>query len=197
MQGQVIGEMTREVAEVSTEAGPVMAIRSLLSAGGQMVEQEVLFEPAGFAPLAASVRMAVGGREVGGSDLRFQGGRVTGVVRRPTGEELPIDRQVPSGTLVGEMQGLAVWLADLEVGTELRFPVVSSETGALTTVTVRVLSVTEVSTPAGTFEAYEIEASSPLGSQRILARVEAPHIVLRVESAGQPVVVELTSLSGG
>ena len=196
VQGQVIGEMTREVAEVETEAGPAMTVRSLLSAGGQMVEQEVLFEPVGFTPLVASVRMAVGGREVGGSELRFQGGRVTGVVRRPTGEEQSIDRQVPPGTLVGEMQGLAVWLADLDVGTELRFPVVSSETGALTTVTIRVLSTTEVSTPAGTFDAYEIEASSPLGSQRILARVEAPHVILRVESVGQPVVVELTSLPG-
>jgi hypothetical protein len=196
VQGQVIGEMTREVAEVEAPEGRAMTVRSLLSAGGQMVEQQVLFRPECFLPLAATVRIAVGGREVGGTDLRFEGGRVIGTVRRPTGEEQAIDRQVPPGTLVGEMQGLAVWLADLEVGSELRLPVVSSETGALTTVTVRVLGVTEVTTPAGTFQAYEIEASSPLGSQRLLARLEAPHVILRVESVGQPVVVELSSLPG-
>ncbi|MCH7563748.1 MAG: hypothetical protein IH968_07980 [Gemmatimonadetes bacterium] len=60
----------------------------------------------------------------------------------------------------------------------------------------QVLEVTNIEVPAGTFQAYRIEMVSAAGKQILYARQEAPHIILRLETRGQPLVMQLEFISG-
>jgi hypothetical protein len=53
---------------------------------------------------------------------------------------------------------------------------------------------TTVTVPAGEFDAYRVEVNSAQGSATVYARKTAPHIVLRQEPAGQPIVIELKEI---
>lgn len=72
-------------------------------------------------------------------------------------------------------------------------PVARLETGGVETQVVRVMGVEEVTVPAGTFQAYRVQiaGSEP---QTVWARVEAPHVLIKLEPAGQLLTLELVSL---
>ena len=97
---------------------------------------------------------------------------------------------------MGEMLEVALWLSDLSRGREIEIPVIQVESGTVTTMRAKVLDVGPVDVPAGRFEAYRIEMNSEAGLQILHARVEAPHILLRLETRGQPLVLELEFISG-
>ena len=123
---------------------------------------------------------------------RLQGGRLIGSVSLPSGVQ-PIDREVPPGTLVADMVEVAVWIAELTVGKEIRVPVARLETGGVEIQVMQVLAMEEVTVPAGTFSAYRVQI---IGSQpqTVWARVESPHVLLRLEPAGGLLTLELVSL---
>lgn len=70
------------------------------------------------------------------------------------------------------------------------------ESGTTTIMSAQVLEVTNIEVPAGTFQAYRIEMVSAAGKQILYARQEAPHIILRLETRGQPLVMQLEFISG-
>jgi hypothetical protein len=106
-----------------------------------------------------------------------------------------VDLAVPDDILVSDMLEVAIWIADLEEGTEIRLPVANVSSGSVATATIRVTGREEVTVPAGTFEAFRIEITGP-EAQTIWARVEGPHVPLRVRPADQPILLELTELPG-
>jgi hypothetical protein len=57
-------------------------------------------------------------------------------------------------------------------------------------VLLRVEERTEVSVPAGTFDAFRVEMTG-VEEQTFWVRAAPPHVVLRIEARGQPVVLEL------
>jgi len=124
-------------------------------------------------------------------EMSLADGRVQGTARGAGGQSREIDREVVSGALLGEMQELVAWISDLEEGQEIRFPVVSPQNGGTRTVTIRVRGTREISVPAGTFEVIELGFSGGAASQRAYVMASKPHYLVRLESAGQPVVIEL------
>lgn len=172
------------------DGGParVLRFRTEMSWIGTRMRQEVTFTAPGFEPLAGS--FSVAGRPMAAS-LRVDEDRVVGRVRLPDTGERKVDRPFPEGALMGEMQELALWLLEPEEGAVRRFRVVSLESGRPVDVEVRVLASEPVTVPAGRFDAWLLEVASGDLVQRVHVRREAPHVVLRLETPGQPVVVEL------
>ena len=97
---------------------------------------------------------------------------------------------------MGEMLELALWVIDHVPGGEIRIPVTQLESGTTTIVSVKVLDVATIEVPVGTFQAYRIQMVSDAGEQIMYARTVAPHIILRLETRGQPLVMQLEFISG-
>jgi hypothetical protein len=190
LQGNVVGAMKRELV-ADTVGGASMAFRGTITLGPQTIDQEVVFGIPDFDARAARVTMDIAGQRVD-MDARMLGRRLIGSVRVPTGSQ-PVDREVPPGTLIADMVELAVWIADLEVGKVIGVPVASLENGGVETQVMRVQGIEDVTVPAGTFKAYKVQivGSEP---QTVWARVDSPHVLLKLAPAGQPLTIELVSL---
>lgn len=190
-QGQRVGAMVRELAPDTAAGEPALRWHGTATMGPQEIEQEVAFTTPGFEPLRASAHIRVGPQGVG-MDARVENGRLVGTLQSPEGGR-DIDREIPDGTLLGDMVELAIWLAPLEEGREIRLPVAQLQTGSVDATLVRVTDTEVVTVPAGTFATYRVEVG---GSQPqvVWARVEAPHVIVKVEPSGQPVTLELASL---
>ncbi len=193
LQGNAVGTMKRELV-ADTTGGTAMAFRGTVTIGPQTIDQEVVFGLPDFDARSARMSMDMAGQRAS-MDARVQGGRLIGTVSLASGNQ-PVDREIPPGALVADMVEIAVWIADLEVGKEIRVPVARLETGGVETQVMRVRAIEDVTVPAGTFEAYRVEiaGSEP---QTVWARVEAPHVILKLAPAGQPLTLELIALPPG
>lgn len=56
---------------------------------------------------------------------------------------------------------------------------------------------TRVTVPAGTFEVVEVGFSGGQGSERAYFTVDRPRVLVRLETTGSPVAVELVEIPGG
>jgi predicted Zn-dependent peptidase len=198
LDGEVAGEMVRTLApDAQGEAGR-LSLRSSTTVGPQVLVQEVTFDSREFRPLSGSFSFAQGGQQAG---ARIDVGeeRVVGDRTLPDGRVEPFEAPVVPGSLVGEMLEVALWLTDLREGLELVLPVLQVESGAVAYVRVRVLDRTRVTVPAGRYDAYRIEIEGAQAPQLVYARVRAPHIIVRLETPGQPFVIELEAeeVAGG
>ena len=193
LQGNEVGTMKRELV-ADTTGGKAMAFRGTITLGPQTIDQEVVFGVPGFDARSARMSMDMAGQKAS-MDARIRDGRLIGTVVLPTGNQ-PVNREVPTGTLVADMVEMAVWIADLSVGKEIRVPVARLETGGVETQVMRVGAIEDVTVPAGTFKAYRVEiaGSEP---QTVWARVDAPHVLLKLAPAGQPLTLELVALPPG
>ncbi len=189
--GAAVGTMRRELVVDSTVDEPALAYRGTIEVGPQIISTEVVFGVPDFQALAARMSMPVGDQSAT-IDARVRDGRLVGRVELPEGTR-DIDREFPAGTLIADMVEVAVWIAELEEGKEIRVPVARLETGAVEGQTMRVTGAEEVTVPAGTFRAWrvEIEGSEP---QTVWARYEAPHVLLKLVPTGQPLSLELVAL---
>lgn len=188
-EGRTVGTVRRRLEEGGRPG--TMVYRGEADMGPQTAAQSVTFTVPDFEAVAARARA----ESMGGSltmEVEVREGRIVGSVGGSGGSR-ELDQPLPSGAVLGDMVELVVWIADLEPGRELTVPDVRPETGAVENIPYRVEGTEEVTVPAGTFRAYRVEIG---GSQAetVWARVEAPHVLLRIEPSDQPVVLELTSL---
>lgn len=148
-----------------------------------------------FTPVTLTSTASQGGMEMG-SDLRHENGRVTGEVRLPEqmGGTRSVDTAVPAGTLFSGMDALALSTADLAVGETVAVPVFSEQSGSVIQATFEVVAEESITVAAGAFDAFRIEVSAGPQSGTLWLRREAPHIMLRQETAGQPIVIEVESM---
>lgn len=196
VQGNPMGEFNRMITRKTVDGRTAFTAATSMALPGQSVNSDVTFTAESFRPLSASFQVSAQGRQMG-TELEYSNGRVRGTRTLPQGGTREVDNEVPLGSVMGDMDELAVWITDLEENKEFRFPAVAAQTGAVNQVRVEVRGTTEVTVPAGTFQAYEVRLTSGDGSQRAYFRVQAPHVLLKAEPQGQPVVIELTSLPGG
>ena len=68
----------------------------------------------------------------------------------------------------------------------------STRTGAVANNTFRVTGAESVTVPAGTFPALRVEVTGKDRPIVMWVRAEAPHVPLKYEVTGTPIVVELT-----
>ena len=192
VDGSVIGEMVRTLARDPDGTPERFSLRSSTTVGPQVLVQEVTFDGREFRPLSGSFELTQG-RQRAGARLDIVDGRVVGDRSLPDGRTEPFEAPLAPGSLVGEMLEVAVWLADLREGLELVLPVVQVESGAAVHVRVRVLGRTRVTVPAGRYATYRIEIQGAQATQLVYARVRAPHVIVRLETSGQPFIMELES----
>jgi predicted Zn-dependent peptidase len=189
LQGTVFGSLTRTIEG----GGAELTASSVLVLGPQTMAQSVTFGTEAFDFRSSTVELTQPGTRITG-DVERVGGSIRGELDLGAGPE-PVDLAVPDDILVSDMLEVAIWIADLEEGTEIRLPVANVSSGSVATATIRVTGREEVTVPAGTFEAFRIEITGP-EAQTIWARVEGPHVPLRVRPADQPILLELTELPG-
>jgi hypothetical protein len=129
-------------------------------------------------------------------DLTSRDGRVAGRAELPEqmGGGRDIDLEVPEGTVLPGMDEYLLAAAELREGREITVPYFNLLGGNIISVTYRVTGTEEVTVPAGTFSAYRVEVSGTPQPLSLLLRRDAPHILLRQEMTGAPVVIELTNM---
>lgn len=188
-QGIPVGSTVRALEEGATPGTLVFSSQTVL--GPQTIDQSVTVQVADLAFVETSMQIGMEG-QTGGGTVRAEGNRLVGTLRTPDSEE-PIDMEAPAGALVGEMVELALWVSDLAVGDELRLPIANVQLGTVDNSVMTVEALEEITVPAGTFNAYRIAVTGG-DAQTIWVREEGPHIMLRSESQGQPIVIQLSAL---
>ncbi len=192
LNGRPFGEVVRTL-EASAD-GSALTLRSETSVGPQSIDQTVTFGAEDFGFLRTTQTLVLQGQEAT-LDAELRDGRMVGSRRSALGEE-PIDVALPPGAVVGDMAEMLLWVADLEVGGSFQLPFADPQTGTVQRLRVRVEGTERIQVPAGDFDTFRIAVggSQP---QTIWARVEAPHWVVRVTPAAQPVSIELRTPPSG
>jgi predicted Zn-dependent peptidase len=192
-QGNPVGEITTQVSRESLDGRDVVRSKTAGGAMTMTMEQEVVFEAETFTGIESHASQKMGDRGMD-IDLRLEGGVVTGTVAGMSAEPQQINAEVVDGTLLPGMDDYMIWLADLDANKEIDMPAFNALSGSPYTYKLEVVGETTVTVPAGEFEAYQLKVISGQGEATIYARRQAPHIVLRQEPAGQPLVIELKEI---
>jgi len=195
VDGERVGEMVRTLDRSDPADPDAFTLTSTLVTAAQTLRQEVTFRASTFAPVAASFFLATPGGEIG-ARVVVEEGVVQGSRTFPDGRVEEFQAPATAGAVMGEMLEVALWLIDHAPGERFSIPVTQVESGTTTIMSAQVLEVTNIEVPAGTFQAYRIEMVSAAGKQILYARQEAPHIILRLETRGQPLVMQLEFISG-
>ncbi|MDE0650925.1 MAG: DUF3108 domain-containing protein, partial [Gammaproteobacteria bacterium] len=196
VQDRQVADMERVLGFATRDDERTMSLTSTVRVNNLTQVSEVFFSPRSFRPIANTFRLITAEGQANW-ELEIDGERVTGRATATGRDETGIEREVVRGALLGEMDELVAWISELEEGQELRYPVVQPQSGRARTVTMRVRGNTEITVPAGTFEVVEVRFSGGEGSQRAYFTVERPRVLVRAESTGSPVTVELVEIPGG
>lgn len=188
-QGSPVGAQT--VTLVREGDGWTRTTRSQLGPLGQT--QVTRFGP-GFSPVAHSE--TVEGAASGTATVTFTGGRFRGEAKLPEemGGNKTFDVEAVPGAVLDGMDDVMLGVAALAEGQTLAIPQFNVGTGAVDAVTFRVTGVETVTVPAGTFPAYRVEVTGKQVPIVMWLRQQAPHVALKYEITGQPVVVQLQSI---
>jgi hypothetical protein len=145
-------------------------------------------------PLGLEQRAEGAGPDAGAVDLRVEDGRLRGTARMPRGPERALDSPFAAGTLLAGMDRWLLAGAELAPGRAYTARTYSPQRGAPVAITFRVAGEEQVTVPAGTFHAYRVEVSGDETHGTLWVRAERPHLILRQQVAGQPLLFELRSL---
>jgi hypothetical protein len=190
-QGNQVGTTDR-VLEVRPDGSIRLASEAQL--GPQVVEQEVTAGVDDLDFRTSRMTVSMQGQSMGG-DVRVEGGRIVGSLTSPAGSQ-PVDMEAPPGVVVSDMLELAVWVADLREGMSMELPVANIQSGTVENVTITVIGREEITVPAGTFDTWRVRVEGS-EAQTLWARMAAPHLVVQLQPAGQPIVVQLSALGEG
>jgi predicted Zn-dependent peptidase len=132
----------------------------------------------------------------GRMDVRVENGRFTGTGQMPAqaGGSKTFDAEAIAGAAWSQMEDAMLSTADLAEGKTIVIPVFNTSTGAVAPVTYTVGAVESVTVPAGTFPAYRVSSTGGSSAMTLWLRADAPHVVLKQELVGQPIVVQLKSI---
>lgn len=132
----------------------------------------------------------------GRADVKLENGRLTGSAAMPpqAGGNKTFDAAMVPGAAWSMMDDVMLSTADLAAGKTIVIPVFNTSTGAVAPVTFTVGATESVTVPAGTFQAVRVESAGGSSPQTLWLRAEGPHIVVRQELVGQPLVSELTAI---
>ncbi|MEK9501889.1 insulinase family protein [Gaopeijia maritima] len=160
---------------------------SVIEAGVQRIEQAMVVDQAMRMVSSSTLVAALAGDQTIAVDRR--GDHLVG--ERRSGEPpTPIDLEVPEGVTLSDGIELALWASPLEVGREIRLPVVDLAEGAVQTVVLRVEERTDLTIGAGTFDTFRVSVGGD-DPQTYYVLAEGPHIAVRMESASRPIALEL------
>lgn len=132
----------------------------------------------------------------GRSEVKLEDGRLTGAAAMPpqAGGSKTFDAAMIPGTAWSMMDEVMLSTADLAEGRTIIVPVFNTSTGTVDPVTFAVGAVESVTVPAGTFQAYRVGATGGSSPLTMWLRADGPHILVRQELVGRPLVSELTAI---
>lgn len=132
----------------------------------------------------------------GRADVRVENGRITGNMVMPpqAGGAKTFDAEAIAGVAWSQMEEAMLSTADLAEGKTIVVPVFNTSTGAVAPVTFTVGATESVTVPAGTFQAHRVQVQGGSAPMVLWLRADAPHVVLKQELVGQPIVVQLKSI---
>lgn len=165
---------------------------SRIEAGPQRLEQEIVVDDA-LTLVSSRNHSVAGGRETL-LETRLLEGRIVGESTRGGGVEV-VELPVPAGVTLSDGIELALWATDLDVGREIRLPVANLRTRTVDNVVMRVEERTELVVGDVSYDVFRVSVSGP-DAQTLFVRAEAPHIPVRLQSASQPVVLDLVAGDG-
>jgi zinc protease len=193
-QVRIDGALTGTAVRTLTRPRPgVLRYASRVESGSQTVAQEVVTTDA-LELLSSRNELSVDGQSAV-LEARREGARISGSLD-VAGQRRPLDVPAPAGVMVSDMVELALWVSELAPGKEIRLPMAVLQSESVVQVLLRVEERTNVSVPAGTFDAFRVEMSG-VEEQTFWVRAAPPHLVLRIEARGQPVVLELAGGGAG
>lgn len=132
----------------------------------------------------------------GRAEVRAENGRFAGTATMPAqaGGNKTFDAAAVPGGAWSTMDEAMLSTADLAEGKTIVIPVFNTSTGAVGPVSFQVGATESVTVPAGTFQAFRVSSTGGSSPVTLWLRADAPHVVLRQEIVGQPIVVELTAI---
>ena len=132
----------------------------------------------------------------GRAEVRAENGRFTGSATMPAqaGGNKTFDAAAVQGAAWSTMDEAMLSTADLAEGKTIVIPVFNTSTGAVGPVSFQVGAAESVTVPAGTFQAFRVSSTGGSSPVTLWLRADAPHVVVRQEVVGQPIVVELTAI---
>lgn len=145
---------------------------------------------------ALSHTETVSGPATGTATVALTGGRFRGEAKLPPqmGGEKTYDVAAVPGAVLEGMDEVMLGVADLAQGKTIAIPQFNTGTGGVDAVTFRVTGVEPVTVPAGTFPAFRVEVAGKQQPIVMWLRQAAPHVPLKYEVTGQPVVIQLQSI---
>jgi len=148
----------------------------------------------GFTPVSHTE--TVSGPATGTASVTLTGGRFRGEAKLPPqmGGEKTFDVAAVPGAVLEGMDEVMLGVADLAEGKSIAIPQFNTGTGSVDAVTFRVTGVETVTVPAGTFPAFKVEVTGKQQPIVMWLRQAAPHIPVKYEITGQPVVIQLQSI---
>jgi predicted Zn-dependent peptidase len=149
---------------------------------------------ADFAPVSYSEK--VEGPVSGEASAQLTAGRIKGQSKLPPqmGGEKTFDAEAVAGSVFDGTDEAILMVADLAPGKTITLPVFTTSSGAVGNHSYKVVAAEQVTTPAGAFPAFKLEVTGKQQPMTVWVRQEAPHIPLRYEVTGAPVVVELQEM---
>lgn len=182
VQGNPFGEATVTVERAELEGRDAFRSQTVLGPVTQTTTFDaVTFEPIGYSAVGPAA-----------TELSFADGRITGSASQPGGAAGEVDIEVRPGTLLPGMEAYALALSDLSAG-ELRLAVVDAGQGGVTPITFTVAGEETLAVPAGEMEVYRVTMTGGPGGTLYL-RKQFPHVLVRQEFAGQPIVLDLKEI---
>ncbi|MEX1050886.1 MAG: insulinase family protein, partial [Gemmatimonadales bacterium] len=193
-QGQAIGAMISEttVDEETVRYSTTLMIPMMgMNAGNAGVLQRATFRP-----VETTSRLAMGGGAAVEGTLRFDGMRVHGqAMGAPAGPGAPpalrdVDTTFALALYDSDQIAATLTALPLAVGTSYTFPTFGADHATISTYTARVERRESVTVPAGTFDVWRVGVAGEEAST-VWITADAPHRLVRMELASQPIAFEL------
>lgn len=193
VQGNAFGHQVQDLAR----EGDGFVYRESVRVGG-FVEQDTELRLASDGSLQRSTQT---GRLQGAAssvELAVANGRITGRVQTPAtpagpARDVAVDTTWAAGTLESNTLGALLPALPWAAGASWSFPVFNPAEGTVSPVTLTVTGTETVTVPAGTFEAYRVEMSGEGATMALYVTTAAPHHLVKMAPAGQPVEFVLVS----
>jgi hypothetical protein len=196
VQGNPMGQGGRSLARATENGRDVLVLTSTMNIGPFVQQADtVTVDARTFAPIRVRQAGRVQGQEAF-VRLDYDGGRARGTARAPGREgmrDVTVDTAVAAGTLDDNQLEAMVPALPLVAGGRVTVPVFSGGQGGARVMTLAVAGEESVTVPAGTFACWRVEVSGGDQALTFFVMKEAPYVVVKIEMAQAPVVIELTA----
>ncbi|MBD0319651.1 MAG: insulinase family protein, partial [Gemmatimonadetes bacterium] len=192
MQGNAVGTQTVTLAREGSNWLSTSALQI-----GPVRQSRTTRWTADFTPV--SLEDKAEGQLTAEAAVQLTAGRIRGNTNFPPapgqpGQARTLDVAAVQGLAFEGQNDAMISVANLAPGKALSLPVFNANRGALSTYSYRVTGAESVQVPAGTFAAFRVEMTGGQVPMTVWYRQDAPHIPLKYELQGVPLVITLSSM---